>query len=73
MTEEKFRKEIMEKYRGAMQDCQIPTGALAHLNPAEFYAYCLKEDVKHLKEENKEIGRLKKELERIRKITDMAR
>ena len=41
MDKETFRKMIMDNYKAAMQDCQIPTGALACLNPAEFFAYGL--------------------------------
>lgn len=35
MNVDEFRKIIMDYYKEAMQDCQLPTGALANLNPAE--------------------------------------
>lgn len=50
MTAEQFRQKIMENYKSAMQDCQIPYGALAQLNPAEFYAFCLYEEIQDRKE-----------------------
>ena len=46
MNADQFRKIIMKKYRECMEDCQIPTGALAQLNPAEFFAYSMWEDNK---------------------------
>lgn len=50
ITAEQFREKILENYKSAMQDCQIPTGTLAQLNPAEFYAFCLYEQLQNRKE-----------------------
>jgi len=38
---EHFRNIVMEHYVDALRNCRIPSGALAHLNPAEYYAWCL--------------------------------
>jgi len=42
MELKEFKRQIWEYYKAALDDCQIPTGAIAHLNAAEYYAYCLK-------------------------------
>jgi predicted DNA-binding protein len=39
-----FRKRIFDHYMEAMEDCQIATGALAHLTAAEYYAWCLEKN-----------------------------
>ena len=54
-TEEmnRFKQKIFDHYKRAMQDCQIPTGALAELNPAEFYAWFLEQKLNKEKPEDK--------------------
>lgn len=39
MNSDEFRELINERYKECMMDCQVPTGALAELNRAEFFAY----------------------------------
>ena len=50
MTAEQFRQKIMDNYKSAMQDCQLPYGPLVQLNPAEFYAFYLFEKIQDRKE-----------------------
>lgn len=47
---EKFRGEIWNHYKKAMEDCQVPFGPLASLNAAEYYAWCLKQKIEELEE-----------------------
>ena len=42
-TKEALYEESMKVYKEAMQDCQLPYGALAELNPIEYYAYTLQQ------------------------------
>jgi len=51
MNTEEFRELIIQNYKAAMQDCQIPCGALAALNPAEYYAFTLYEQNKRRTQE----------------------
>ncbi len=37
----KLYEDAFNVYKSAMQDCQIPTGALAELSPIEYYAFTL--------------------------------
>ena len=39
MDRDEFRELINKRYKECMVDCQVPTGALAELNRAEFFAY----------------------------------
>lgn len=52
---DQFRTEIWEHYQKAMVDPrQVPSGPLLHLNQAEYYAWCLKQEVKRLKLQRRE-------------------
>lgn len=62
MKAEEFRELIKQYYRNAMEDCQIPTGALAQFNAAEFFAYAMHQEVQRMKDE------LKIKDERIKRI-----
>jgi hypothetical protein len=56
MTAEEFRKKISDHYVAAMKDCQIPTGALAELNRAEFYAFSVEMENERLRAEVKRLS-----------------
>ena len=45
MNKDQFRQKINDHYKAAMQDCQLPTGALAELSPSEYYAWCKEREV----------------------------
>ena len=47
-------KRIDEKYKKALEDCQIPTGALATLNRTQFYIYCLENKLDIIESDGKE-------------------
>lgn len=52
MNAEDFRKIINNKYKECLMDCQFPTGALADLNRAEFFAYDRFMENEKLKKDN---------------------
>ena len=57
-----------------MQDCQIPSGALASLNPAEYYAFTLYEQLKRKEQgpnDSKLLTRLKNYIDKeIESVTE---
>ena len=55
MNSDEFRELINERYKECMMDCQVPTGALAELNRAEFFAYEQYNENIELKKDNRKM------------------
>lgn len=64
MNVDEFKKEIWEHYMEALSDCQLPTGALALLNPAEYYGWSKKLELERCK---KRLNKLEEKLRELSK------
>lgn len=58
MNADEFRKIIAGSYIESMKGCQMPTGVLAELTPAELYAYKLYTAYNELEKDELELRKM---------------